>query len=83
MRTADDITLCLRALESAGVEIRTEAADAAGGLARLQGRYIFLVNSRASPDKTLENCIAALRKFDIDTLRLPPRVRSLLGDSDW
>jgi hypothetical protein len=81
-KPSDDIPLFLNALESAGVEVRFEPVEGAGGLAKVGGKHIFFVNERAAPEETLDNCIAALKKFVSVVHHLPPRVRDLLGENE-
>jgi hypothetical protein len=83
MQSPDDKDLLLRALESAGVEVRIEPCESAGGMVRMGDRQIFFVNPRADSGDVIELCVAALKKFDTSSMHLSPRVRELLGEDTW
>jgi hypothetical protein len=52
-------------------------------MVKVGGKYFFFVNEHSAPEETLDNCIAALKKFDAALLHLTPRVRELLGEEGW
>jgi hypothetical protein len=83
MQSIDDKTLVLHALENAGVEVRVEPCESAGGMVRMAGRRIFFVNPNAASEDVVALGIAALKKLDTDAMHLPPRIRELLGDDAW
>ena len=83
MNSSDDINLFLSALESAGVEVRLEPVEGSGGLVKMGGKFIFFISNKAAPEETLDNCIAALKRFDHAALHIPPRIRELLGEDGW
>jgi hypothetical protein len=83
MKTDPDIAILLRTLEKMGVEIRRGSFDAAGGLVRMEDRYILFLRNNASPASEKESYLDAIRKMRPAAVHVPPRVRELLGEDDW
>lgn len=69
--------------QSLGVEVRyenlkKEGSFTPGGLCRLKGRYLLIVNSRAATRDKVEALAMALNRFDLSQLYLKPGVREFL-----
>ena len=79
----DDLRLMLRALEQLEVEVRMEHCESAGGLVRMRKRWVLLLNPFADLESRKGVCLAALGRFDTQSIHLPPRLRALLGDEEW
>ncbi|MCC6556465.1 MAG: hypothetical protein IT372_26185 [Polyangiaceae bacterium] len=83
-RLLDELT---RAAERVGIAVRTEPFDPhlsdasrrRGGLCKVLGRRIILVDENASlPDK-IATVAAALAQVDLEAVYLPPIVRATIG----
>jgi len=66
-----------------GVEVRyehlkKEGSFSPGGLCRLKGRYLLILNSKAAVRDKVEALAAALNRFDLTQLYLKPGVREFL-----
>jgi hypothetical protein len=55
-----------------------EEAFSAGGLCRVDGKYILILNSKATMDEKLQVMVKALRQFDFDDMYVKPVIRELL-----
>jgi hypothetical protein len=69
--------------QSLGIEVRyenlkKEGSFTPGGLCRLKGRYLLIVNSRAATRDKVEALAMALNRFDLSQLYLKPGVREFL-----
>jgi hypothetical protein len=53
-----------------------------GGLCRIQGRYVLIVDSRAALSEKIRVVAKALRQFDFSEIYVKPVLRDLLGLSD-
>jgi len=58
--------------------IRKEGASSTGGLCRLKGEYILIINSKASLDDKIQTLAMALNRFDISQVYLKPGLREFL-----
>ncbi|HKQ71084.1 MAG TPA: hypothetical protein VJT73_17175 [Polyangiaceae bacterium] len=64
-----------------GIPVRYEAmsrARAGGGLCRLRGQPVILVDSKQSPSERAAVLAEALATFDLDGIYLPPLVRAAI-----
>jgi hypothetical protein len=73
--------------ESLGVRVRydilpEEVGFASGGLCRLKGRYVVIINEKASKAEKIRTLSRALRRFDLGAVYLKPAVRELLEEED-
>jgi len=76
-----------RAAERAGVEVRNEVFDPnlsdikrpRGGLCRLRGKRIILVDSKLPLPERIATIAEALAEVDLEHLFLPPVVRATIG----
>lgn len=66
--------------------MNTEELSGTGGLCRVEGKYILILNSRSTIKEKNQVMIKALRRFDVSGIYLKPVIRELLegydGD-DW
>lgn len=66
--------------------IREEALDleeswTGGGLCRIEGHYVLILNSRATIGEKIQVMLKALKPFDLSDMYLKPVIRNLLeGD---
>jgi hypothetical protein len=73
------------ALEAAasqlGVRVRYDAlsgALASGGLCKVKGEWLVIIDKKASPAERATILAEALASFDTDQVFLPPKVRELV-----
>jgi len=88
LNTHDDTTLIdyLEELaESFGIEIRYEIITqdedlpfVAGGLCLLKGKYVLIINSKASVQERIRTLATAIKHFDVDQIYIRPVLRELL-----
>jgi hypothetical protein len=69
--------------QSLGIEVRyenfkKEGGFTAGGLCRLKGEYLLIINSRAATRDKIEALAAAVNRFDLSRLYLKPGLRDYL-----
>ncbi|PKN68270.1 MAG: hypothetical protein CVU54_15400 [Deltaproteobacteria bacterium HGW-Deltaproteobacteria-12] len=69
--------------EKLGISVREEninleESTGAGGLCRVEGKYILLLNSRAAVKEKNQVALRALRHFDLSSIYLKPVIRELL-----
>ncbi len=83
----DDYATLMRLEELAdtlGVPIRYERIPdeeefiISGGLCRLRGNPVVIINSRASTKNKIRALISALRQFDLNDVYIRPALRALL-----
>jgi N-dimethylarginine dimethylaminohydrolase len=82
-----DESAVLRELEelarSLDVEVRyenlkREGGFTSGGLCRLKGRYLLVINSKATNRDKIEALASALTRFDLSHIYLKPGLRDFL-----
>jgi hypothetical protein len=69
---------------SLGIEVRyemlkREGAFAQGGLCRLKGQYLLLVNSKAPNRDKIEALALAVNRFDLTQVFMKPSLREFLA----
>jgi hypothetical protein len=69
--------------QSLGIEVRyenlkREGGFPSGGLCRLKGQYLLIINSRALARTKVEALAAAVNRFDLSRLYLKPGLRDFL-----
>jgi len=61
--------------------LNLEESWTSGGLCRIEGRYLLILNSRATVKEKIQVMIKALQPFDLSDMYLKPVIRNLLeGD---
>jgi hypothetical protein len=82
--------LLLSQLEAAadrlGITIRyedlpPEGPSSSGGLCRIEGKYVVILDPRARTREKIQIMIETLKKFPLDDIYLKPALRDLLEDS--
>jgi len=68
---------------SLGIEVRyenlkREGSFTSGGLCRLKGQYLLIINSRAAARDKIEALATTLTRFDLSHVYLKPGVREFL-----
>ena len=68
-----------------GIQIRTEAIKqdedlvrVVGGLCKLKGEYVLIINSKATKADRIWTLATALKHFDVESIYLRPVIRELL-----
>jgi hypothetical protein len=67
-----------------GIEVRyemlkREGASTQGGLCRLKGQYLLLVNSKAANREKIEALALAVSRFDLSQVFMKPGLRDFLA----
>jgi hypothetical protein len=62
--------------------ISIEESSSAGGLCRLEGKYVLLLNSKSTIKEKNQVMIKALQQFDLSDIYLKPVIRELLEGFD-
>lgn len=62
--------------------INTEESSSAGGLCRVAGKYILILNRKATAKEKNQIIISALKQFDLSCIYVKPFIRELLGKSE-
>jgi len=69
-----------------GIEVRYEnvnweGSSSAGGLCRLQGEYVLIIDFQATTKNKIMVIIEALKRFDLGDIYVKPVIRKLLEGS--
>jgi hypothetical protein len=70
---AGKLEICVR-----DENISMEETSVTGGLCRLEGQYIVILNSKANVQDKIQVMIKALQLFNLDDIYIKPAVRQLL-----
>ncbi len=60
--------------------ILLEESFSPGGLCRIEGKYVLILNSRATVEEKIQVAVKALRQFNLDDIYMKPALRELLED---
>ena len=58
--------------------INTEESSSTGGLCRVEGKYVVILNSKATVKEKIQVMITALQQFDLTDMYMKPLIRELL-----
>jgi hypothetical protein len=58
--------------------INMEEASSTGGLCRIEGKYVLILNSQSTLKEKNQVMIKALQQFDLSDIYLKPVIRGLL-----
>jgi hypothetical protein len=58
--------------------INIEESSSTGGLCRVEGKHILILNSKATVKEKLQVMINALQQFDVSEIYIKPAIRELL-----
>ena len=72
---AGKLEICVRS-----ENINMDESSSTGGLCRVEGQYILILNSKADMQDKIQVMIKALQNFDLDKIYIKPAVRRLLDD---
>ena len=61
--------------------INIEESSSTGGLCRVEGKYILILNSKATVKENIQVMIEALNQFDLSDIYVKPVIRELLEGS--
>jgi hypothetical protein len=61
--------------------INIEESSSTGGLCRVEGKYILILNSKATVKEKIQVMITALKQFDLTDMYIKPVIRELLEGS--
>ncbi|MFZ3057138.1 MAG: hypothetical protein WA098_10310 [Smithella sp.] len=63
--------------------INIEESSSSGGLCRVEGKHVIILNSKAIVKEKIQVMITALRQFDLRDMYVKPAIRELLdGDKE-
>jgi hypothetical protein len=60
--------------------INIEESSSSGGLCRIEGKYVIILNSKASIKEKIQVMITALQQFDLRDVYIKPVIRELLEE---
>ena len=64
--------------------INLEESFTTGGLCRIEGKLVLILNSKATVNEKIQVMIKALQQFDLDDIYVKPVLRELLeGHNDY
>ena len=58
--------------------INLEETFSAGGLCRVEGQYILILNSKTTTKEKIDVSVKALQQFDLSNMYVKPIIRELL-----
>ena len=58
--------------------IESETAFPSGGLCRIRGKQVIIINTKATVGEKVQTLTQALRRFDLSNIYLKPALRDLL-----
>jgi len=58
--------------------INIEESSSSGGLCRVEGKYVIILNSKATVKEKIQVMITALQQFDLTDMYVKPIIRELL-----
>lgn len=58
--------------------INVEESSSTGGLCRVEGKYVLLLNSKVTVKEKIQVMIKALQQFDLSDIYVKPIIRELL-----
>ena len=58
--------------------INIEESSSTGGLCRVEGKYVIILNSKATVKEKNQIMIAAMQQFDLRDMYIKPVIRELL-----
>ena len=61
--------------------INIEESSSTGGLCRIEGEYVLILNSKATVKEKNQVMIDALQQFDLSDIYIKPVIRELLEES--
>ena len=61
--------------------VNLEESSSAGGLCRLKGKYVLIVNAQAPVKEKIEVLTKVLKRFPLGDIYIRPVIRELLGES--
>jgi len=62
--------------------INLEESSTTGGLCRIEGKYVLILNSRATVQEKIQVLIKALQPFDLSNMYIKPFIRELLEEDE-
>jgi len=62
--------------------INLEETFSVSGLCRVEGKYILILNSKATTKEKIEVSVKALKQFDLSNMYVKPVIRELLEKYD-
>jgi len=63
------------------IEVRYERTQARGGLCKINGKNVIIVDKKASDFYKQSILVKALKSFKLDDIHIKPKVREILEDA--
>jgi hypothetical protein len=60
------------------ISLEEETINVVGGLCKLKGEQLLIINSKATEKDKIKVFVRALRRFDLDRIYVKPAIRALL-----
>ena len=64
------------------ISFEDETINVVGGLSKLRGRPVLIINSKATEKDKIKIFVQALRRFDLEQIYIKPAIRALLDGRD-
>ena len=64
------------------ISFEDEAINVVGGLCKLRGKPLLIINSKATEKDKIKIFVQALRRFDLEQIYIKPAIRALLDGCD-
>jgi len=62
--------------------INIEESSSPGGLCRVEGKHVIILNSKATVKENIQVMITSLQQFDLSDIYVKPVIRELLDGSE-
>ena len=64
------------------ISFEEETINMVGGLCKLRGKPLLIINSKATEKDKIKIFVQALRRFDLEQIYIKPAIRALLDGRD-
>ena len=64
------------------ISFEEETINVVGGLCKLRGKPLLIINSKATEKDKIKIFVQALRRFELDQIYIKPAIRALLDGRD-
>jgi len=64
------------------ISFEEETINVVGGLCKLRGKPLLIINSKATEKDKIKIFVQALRRFDLEQIYIKPAIRALLDGRD-
>ena len=75
----EDLARCFQ-VEVRYEKLKKESSFYPGGLCKVRGERVLIINSLSSPDDKIQTFVKALKTFDLNQVFIKPALRELILD---